>query len=415
MAREIERLRVLDIPKLRAVPGRHADGAGLFLQVIGDTASWLLKFTSPTTGKPREMGLGSLRDVKLAKARELAKQWRELIAEGKDPIEVRRERERADRAESAKKIEFEKYARQYVADHKSKWRSAKHAGQWIDTLERYVFPKIGKKDIAAITSKDVLALLQQEWEAKTETMARVQGRVSNILDSAVADELRADNPAAWARLKFKLPSPRTLKRQRGRHFAALEIDQLPEFMDKLRGRRGVAALALEFLILTAARTTEARLMTDDEVNYDTRTWTVPGPRMKNGKEHRVPLCDRAIEILKSVPRQKGNRHFFAVTPVGGLSNMAMYSLAQDIAKAMDVKLTVHGFRAVFRSWAEERTSYPHSVIELALAHTQSDALMRAYQRSDLWERRTNLANDWAGFCSGRKSADIVPLRVKGGA
>jgi integrase len=189
-------------------------------------------------------------------------------------------------------------------------------------------------------------------------------------------------------------------------------------MDRLRKRTGVAAKALELLILCASRTTEVRLMTDPEVNFEQRMWTVPGSRMKNGLEHRVPLVPRSIEILRTVPREKDNPHFFVgMTPRAGLSNMAMYTLAQDIADEMGVKATVHGMRAVFRSWAEERTSYPHSVIELALAHTQQDALMRAYQRSDLWARRVKLATEWAKFVASTpaEKGTVVALRPKGSA
>jgi hypothetical protein len=212
MARQVDRLRVLDIRKLRKRSGKHLDGNGLALQVMGATASWTLRYTF--RGRTREMGLGPLDTVGLAKARRLAKKARELIADGHDPIEVRRDREREERAKSANRIEFQVYARKYIDDHKSKWRSPVHRSQWLTSLEQYIFPRFGRKDIAAVTRKDVLDALKADWEAKTETMSRIQGRLSNIFDAAVADELRADNPAAWSILKFKLPSPRTLKRQR---------------------------------------------------------------------------------------------------------------------------------------------------------------------------------------------------------
>lgn len=410
MNRKADRLRVHDLRRLAETPGRHFDGGGLLLQVVGNSATWVLRFTKD--GRRRELGLGALQRVGLAEARRLAKDAHIQIAGGIDPIQARVERRIMEREARAGRITFEKFARQYVDDRRVEWKSAKHATQWLDSLDAYAKP-IMKKPVAAITYPDVLGCLKPHWLTKTETASRVQGRISNIMDRAVAKGLRSDNPAKWDLLKHDLPSASALKRKRVKHFAALPVPRLPGFMARLSQHQGIAPLALEFLILTCARVNEVAQIVDSEIDLAAKVWKVPGKRMKSAREHTVPLCERALQILKTVPREKNNPFIFAsgVHAGGHITNAALYKLAVDISDSLGHRSTVHGFRATFRTWASESTRFPHPVIELALAHTQPDPLLRAYQRSDLLAMRRKLAQQWATYAlTSPDERKVVPLR-----
>lgn len=415
MAREINKLKAVKLHKL-TIAGRHSDGNGLYLQVIksgsGYSRTWLFQYVSPLTGKVRQKGLGPLTTVGLSEARGIAGDMCRLVKKRIDPIATEREKTRKDRAASDAKVTFEKVARDYVAAHRSSWRNKIHASQWLTSLERYAFDKIGKLDISEVTKRHVIAILEPHWDDKTETMSRVQGRISNVFDAAVARDYRTDNPAHWTVLKHLLPSPRTLKRLRAKHHAAMLVDEVPAFMTKLRGNESMSARALEFTVLTVARTNETIGATWKEIDLDAKMWTIPGTRMKAGREHRVPLSDRAVQILRRLPRVNGNNYVFVGPSAnGGLSRMAMYALVQGMRKGV----TTHGFRSSFRDWAEERTAFPASVIEMALAHVQQDKTVAAYLRSQLWEKRKKLAAEWSKFCAtsvAAKGDNVVPLQSR---
>ncbi len=413
MNRRSDILRVKDLRRLQEKPGRYFDGGGLLLQVVGNSATWVLRFTKD--GRRREFGLGPLHKVGLAEARLLAKAAHSQIVNGKDPIDARAERRAKERLARAGRITFADFAREYVDDRRAEWKSAKHASQWLDSLDAYAKP-IMKKALAAISYPDVLACLKPHWLSKTETASRVQGRISNIMDRAVAKGLRPDNPAKWDLLKHDLSSASALKRQKIKHFAALPAPLLPEFLTSLRKRQGIAPMALEFLILTCARVNEVAGMVDAEVDFPAKVWKVPAERMKSGKEHSVPLCARALQILSAVPREKDNRFIFASgTHSGGhITNAALYKLTVDISDTLGHRSTVHGFRATFRTWASESTRFPHAVVELALAHAQPDPLLRAYQRSDLLALRRKLAEQWATYAlTSPNQRKVVPLKARG--
>jgi integrase len=272
------------------------------------------------------MGLGSLADFNLDEARERARKQRQLLTDGIDPLEARAAERAARALEAAKAITFEAAANSYFEQHQSKWKNAKHSAQFLSTLSAYVFPKIGRLSVAAIDTGLVLKCIEPIWTDKTETASRVRGRIEAVLDWATARQYRSgDNPASWKTIGKVLPAPDRLAKVN--HHAALPYPELPAFMAALADREGIAARALEFTILTAARTGETIGATWDEINLREKTWTVPANRIKGGKTHKVPLSDRVIELLKALPTEKGTQHVF-VGPVAGkgVSNMAMASV-----------------------------------------------------------------------------------------
>jgi integrase len=271
------------------------------------------------------MGLGSLADFNLDEARERARKQRQLLTDGIDPLEARAAERAARALEAAKAITFEAAANSYFEQHQSKWKNAKHSAQFLSTLSA-IFPKIGRLSVAAIDTGLVLKCIEPIWTDKTETASRVRGRIEAVLDWATARQYRSgDNPASWKTIGKVLPAPDRLAKVN--HHAALPYPELPAFMAALADREGIAARALEFTILTAARTGETIGATWDEINLREKTWTVPANRIKGGKTHKVPLSDRVIELLKALPTEKGNQHVF-VGPVAGkgVSNMAMASV-----------------------------------------------------------------------------------------
>jgi integrase len=352
------------IARLLDRPGRHFDTAGLYLQVQpkGEKAprksrgSWLLRYERD--GRERYMGLGRLSDFSLDEARARAKAARQLLADGIDPIEDRNAK-RAERAlAAAKALTFEDAAKQYFDQHEKKWRNAKHRAQFLATLRDYAFPKIGKLSVAAIDTGLVLKCLEPIWPTKTETASRVRGRIEAVLDWATVRGYRSgDNPARWkGHLDQVLPAPGSIARVN--HHAALPFTELPALMDLLTGRTGTAARALEFTILTAARTSEAIGATWPEIDLKSQVWTVPANRIKGGKEHRVPLSNRAVELLEALPRETDNPHVF-IGPSAGAGLVLRRVGHGDV--------TVHGFRSTFMDWAHEHTAFPKTVIDMALA------------------------------------------------
>ena len=411
MAQFVGRLTALKVLKVKK-PGMYADGAGLYLQVTGDgdkhvAKSWIYRFT--LGGRAREMGLGSLSTFGLAEARIKATECRRLTYEGIDPIEARRSARARVALDAAKTLTFKACAEQYIAAHGAGWRNAKHAAQWGSTLKTYAEPVIGSLPVQNIDTALMMKILEPVWSKKPETAGRLRGRIESVLDWATARGYRVgENPARWRGHLDKL-LPARAKVRRVKHHAALPYDELGEFIAALQAQDGVAARALEFLILTAARTGEVIGARPGEIKD--RVWTVPAERMKGGREHRVPLSAPALTIAESVKKEHASEFLFP----GGkrakpLSNMAMLALLRRMERP---DLTAHGFRSTFRDWAAERTNYPREVVEMALAHAINSKVEAAYRRGDLFAKRCSLMAEWAKFCTKTKSAgrgQVVPMR-----
>jgi integrase len=376
----------------------HADGAGLYLQVTGDggvnvSKSWIYRFK--LRGRAREMGLGSLSTFGLAEARTKAAECRKLTYEGIDPIEARRAERAKVALDTAKSLTFKECTEQYIAAHRAGWRNAKHAAQWSTTVKTYAEPVIGALPVQDIDTALVMKIIEPLWSKKPETAARLRGRIEAVLDWAAARGYRqGENPARWRGHLDKL-LPARAKVRKVKHHAALPYDELPEFITALRAQEGVSARALEFLILTAARTGEVIGALPAEITD--KVWTVPAGRMKGSKEHRVPLPAPAVAIVEKMHKEHGGTFLFP----GGksdkpLSNMAMLKLLERMGRA---DLTAHGFRSTFRDWAAERTSYPSEVVEMALAHAIDSKVEAAYRRGDLFEKRRQLMEEWAASTS----------------
>jgi integrase len=393
-------------------PGLYGDGKGLCLRVSeGAGKSWVLRYM--LNGRAREMGIGSYSDYTLSEARERARQYRKLVKEGVDPIELRRERRGAVLTERAKTVTFREAAEAYIKAHQVGWRNPKHAKQWPATLEAYVYPIFGPLSVQTIDVGLVMRSIEPIWATKPETASRVRGRIESILDWATARGYRqGENPARW-RGHLENLLPKKTKVRRVEHHAALPYTELPGFMAELRAQEGVAAHAFEFAILTVARTGEVIGARWSEINLDERLWTIPAERMKSGKEHRVPLCERAVELLKQMQKIREGEFVFP----GGkarrpLSNMAFLMLLRRMGRG---DLTAHGFRSTFSDWVTEKTNFPSEVREMALAHTVSDKVEAAYRRGDMLQKRRDLAAAWARYCSEPPGANVVDLPLAGSA
>ena len=406
MVKTLEKLTPLRVQRLKA-PGLYSDGGGLYLQIKAAGArSWVFRYRMGGRKTPRDMGLGSLETVSLADARGKATDKRNLILAGIDPIEARKRDKIAAALDATKAITFKECATAYIAAHREGWRNEKHAEQWTATLEAYAFPKIGKLPVRDIDAGAVLKVLEQKcddlsgkptfWTGKTETASRVRGRIEAILDWAKVRNYRSgENPARW-RGNLEHSLPKRSKVQKVKHHAALPYADIGAFIAALRVREGVAARALEFVILTTARTGEVTGARWREIDLDARLWTVPADRIKGGKTHRVPLSERAVEILEDAGLGKPDDYVFPGGKVGKpLSENAMLAV---LARMERDDLTSHGFRSTFRDWAAEQTNYPREVAEMALAHVVSDKVEAAYRRGDLFEKRRRLMDDWAGYC-----------------
>ena len=408
--RQKERLSAKAVTHART-PGYYADGGGLYLQVSpSGTKSWVFRYA--LAGRAREMGLGPLHTVMLADARRRAAACRLLLVDGIDPIEARNAKRAGDALDAARSITFTECAEAYIKTHRASWKNAKHADQWTNTLETYCGPVIGSLPVQAVDTGLVLKVLEPIWTAKPETATRLRARIERVLDWATVRTYRTgDNPARWRGHLDKL-LPALKKSKRVKHHPALPFDRMAEFMEALRTQEGIAARALELLILTAARTNEVIGATWEEIDLNAALWTIPASRMKAHREHRVPLSPRAVKLLQGLEAKRQGDYVFPGQREGApLSNMAMLALL----KRMDrTNLTVHGFRSTFRDWTSERTSYPREVCEMALAHAVGDKVEAAYRRGDLFEKRRRLMADWAKFCSTPKEAGkVLPLRRKG--
>jgi len=391
-------------------PGRYGDGGGLYLQ-IGPTGakSWLLRYM--LNRKAREMGLGAVALVPLAEAREKAIEARRLVKAGTDPLDARQAEQARARVESVKAITFTECAAAFIAAHEATWRNPKHRQQWSNTLTTYAGPVFGDLPVAAVDLALVLKALEPIWTEKPETASRLRGRIEQVLDWATVRGYRqGENPARWRGHLDKLLPARS-KVATVEHHAALPYAEIAAFLADLRGRDALAARALEFVILTGARTSEALNATWGEIDLAAAMWTIPGERMKAGREHRVPLSPQAVALLADLGkvREVGCDWVFPGTrPKRPLSQMALLMLLRRMGRG---DLTAHGFRSTFRDWAVEQTAFPREVAEAALAHVVGDKVEAAYRRGDLFDKRRRLMEAWADY--GYQPAGggaVVPLR-----
>lgn len=405
MARALHKLTDMTV-KAEKASGRHSDGGGLYLWVSpSGSKSWLFMWSRE--GKRREMGLGAYPVVTLAKARSKASDCRLAVEEGRDPI-----------AEKSKEAEptFAECAALYIESVKSEWRNAKHEYQWNQTLGDTYCRSIRSKRVSLITTDDVLKVLSPVWQAKNETASRLRGRIERVLEFAKVKGWRSgENPAAW-RGNLRNLLPRRQKLQRG-HQPAMPYSDVPAFMVRLRASEAMAARALEFTILTAARSGETIGAKWQEIDFHRKVWTVPAERMKGGETHVVALSSVAVDLLQRLQEIHTSGEFiFAGDPRPGnkqdakhgrpLSNMAMMMLLRRM-KLTDI--TVHGFRSAFRDWAGDETSFPRDVAEAALAHKVGNEVERAYRRSDALEKRRKLMQAWADYLAAAKKDNVSKL------
>jgi integrase len=353
------------------------------------------------------MGLGPLHTISLAKAREKARKCREMRLDGIDPLEERRRQRLQGKLDAARSVSFKDAAETYIRSHQAGWRNQRHAAQWPQSLGDFAFPVFGDLPVQAIDTGLVMKALEAIWTVKPETASRVRGRIEAVLDWAKARGYReGENPARW-RGHLENLLPKESKVRRVKHHAALPYSEIGTFMADLRQVDGIAARALEFLVLTMSRRDEVRGAKWNEFNLAERLWVVPGERMKNEKEHRVPLSDAALKLVLDVAEIRHGDHVFPGTKPGcPLSPPALLLVVRRLGHPT---ITNHGMRACFRSWVAETTSTPHEVAELALAHSVGDDVTRAYQRSDLFEKRRALAEAWSEFINGTEK--VVPFRA----
>ncbi|MBB3765043.1 tyrosine-type recombinase/integrase [Sphingomicrobium lutaoense] len=364
--------------------GRYGDGDGLYLVVgNGGAKSWVVRIQKD--GRRRDIGLGSAAKVPLRLARERAVSVRTQVEMGIDPI--------AERQRAAGVPTFKEAAKLVHAEHAPSWRNPKHRAQWLSSLEAYVFPAFGDRSVSQVEAADIRDALAAIWLDKPETARRLRQRVRTVIDWAVAKGYR-DGPLAMAVIDKALPR----QRARVQHHKALPYSELPEFSVAVKKKETIGRLALEFLILTAARSGEVRLSTWDEIDFDARLWTVPAERMKAGREHVVPISDAALDVLQraKLHRRGGSNLIFQGQKRGKpLSDMTLTKIVRDMGRS----ITVHGFRSTFRDWVAEQTDYPGEVAEAALAHTVADKTEAAYRRGSLLQKRTSLMGDWGRFVS----------------
>jgi len=385
--------------------GYYADGGGLYFRVSEfETRLWAFRYTRG--GKTREMGLGAYPDVTLKAARERAEKARELLRDDIDPIDRRKAARSAMLAAREAALTFEQCAAAFIAVKEHEWKNAKHGDQWRNTLTAYAYPVIGSLLVHHVDQTHILKILEPIWTTKTETASRLRGRLENVLDYATARGYRkGDNPARWrGHLDKLLATP--AKVAKVAHHAALSYTEAGSFMADLRQQAGMGARALEFAIVTAARSGEVRGATWAEVDIDQAVWNIPAGRMKAGREHRIPLSDAALELLQHLPRTDGSELLFPNTKGAALSDMTLTA----VLRRMGRQITAHGFRSTFRDWAGETTAYPREVIEHALAHQLKDKAEAAYARGTLFDKRRRLMADWAKFCATVANvASVTPI------
>ena len=415
MPRKARELSAIEVSRVTR-PGMHAVGgvAGLLMQVSDTGArSWILRiWVGPNR---RNIGLGGYPDVTLAQAREKAREMRLAVSEGRDPLAERQAARAALWADQARSLTFEKAVEKYLAAKLGEFRNEKHKKQWRSSLDAYALPALGPMAVDAIEVRDVLRALEPIWAVKTETASRLRGRIEAVLSWAtVSGNRTGDNPARWkGNLDALLPKPSRVAKVR--HHPALALVDAADWMADLRARDGIATRALEFVALTAARSGEVRGATWAEMDLASGLWTIPADKMKAGKEHRVPLTEEALALLKALP--KTGNYVFPAARGGMLSDMALSACMRRIQKASGGRYTdaasgrpavPHGLRSTFRDWAAER-GFDRDMAEIALAHTVGSDVERAYRRGDMLERRRAMAQAWADFLAGRQNETVVQI------
>ena len=380
----------------------HADGSGLYLYVKAAGAkSWIFRYQ--IKGRRREMGLGALQHLEPVSARAESARLKALVAGGVDPIEKKRAaREAAQKADADLELErevlaatFRVAAEKYMAAQEAGWRNGKHRQQWENTLKTYAYPIIGELPVRDVTATHVLEVLQPIWSTKPETASRVRMRIEAVLNSAKLMGWRAgENPAVW-RGGLEALLPRTSKVKAVRHHPAMPWQEIGSFMEKLRARDGISPRAVEFTILTAARSGEVRHARWDEIDLGKGVWIVPPDKMKAGREHRVPLSEPAKALLKQLPRIEGCPWVFPGARNTPMSDMSLSAVLKRMGLG---HYTVHGFRSSFRDWAAEHTHHSPETVEMALAHAVSNKVEAAYRRGDMFVKRYALMEDWGEWC-----------------
>ncbi len=395
MARQIGKLSALTVSRVKG-KGLYPDGGNLYLQVGSTGAkSWIFRYM--INGTARTMGLGALHAVSLADARDKAGECRKLLSSDIDPLKSRKEDQARKKLAAARGMTFKQCAEAYIEAHKAGWRNDKHIWQWENSLSRFAYPTLGNLPVQDIDVALVMKVLEPIWKEKTETASRLRGRIESILDWATVREYRqGDNPARW-RGKLDNLLPRPSKVQKVQHHPALPYADMNEFMEAVGKETGLAARALELVILTATRTSEVIGAQWKEFDLKQKLWTIPANRIKAGREHRIPLSDAALAILKKLEKVKIGDYVFPGGRKGKpLSNMALLVLLRRMEWT---DITVHGFRSSFRDWAAEQTNFPREIAEEALAHILTNRVEAAYRRSDLFDKRRQMMVAWARYCA----------------
>jgi integrase len=405
MARTVHRLTAVGINRLKA-PGLYSDGGNLNFRIANaGSRSWVFRFAK--NGRTRDAGLGPYPEVSLADARIKAFEWRKLLVAGIDPLDQRNAARASDLVAASKSVTFDDCLAGYVAAHESAWRSVKHAKQWRASLTAYASPVFGRLPVSAIDTAMVMRVLEPIWAFKPTTASRVRGRVENVLDWAKVRGYRRDeNPARWkGHLDHLLPSKS--KVQAIEHHAAMPYAEIGGFMGQLREKPNISARALEFLILTGARSGEVIGVTWDEIDLTAKVWVVPAFRMKAKREHRVPLTAAVLAVLKAMEAIRQSDYVFPGIGGGRLGINSLHFLLSTMGEGV----SVHGFRSTFRDWAAERTALPRELAEMALAHSVGSAVEAAYRRTDLFDKRRRLMEAWAEFC-GRRDGGATVTRMR---
>lgn len=409
MTRGIHKLKARTV-ETASDTGLYGDGGGLYLQITkAGVKSWLFRYMR--NGKARGMGLGPLHTVSLAEARNKAHECRAMLLEGIDPLDAKENTRKALVAAASKSKTFEQCAIDYIEANKAGWKNAKHKEQWENTLKTYAHPFIGVMPVELVEVGNIMDVLKPIWTTKTETASRLRGRIESVLGWAIAHGYRSgDNPARWrGHLDKLLPKPASVAKVI--HHPALPYTEIGAFIRRLREDSSISAAAMEFLILTAARTSEAIAATFQEFDLNNAIWTVPSGRMKAARPHRVALSVRAIEIVKHMKKVSRSKYVFPGRQSDKhLSNMALLQLLERMKRD---DITAHGFRSTFRDWAAECTNHSREICEAALAHVVKDKTEAAYQRGDLFQKRARLMADWADYCNDCGTEVIPPPSADG--
>lgn len=389
---------------LKSLPnGSHADGGNLYLLVRGVSRSWVFRYVG-TDGKRKNMGLGPLQSLTLAEARKIASTLRQQLRHPMnaiDPLTAKRASRQLASIEKKREMTFKECATAYIDAHRTEWKNPKHCQQWENTLATYAYPIFGDIYVELIDESLVMNALLPIWTSKTETAKRLRGRIESILDWANFNKFRqGENPARWkGHLEHSLARPSKVSKVV--HHPALDFEEIARFRESLKMREGASARALEFVILTAARSGEVRNARWTEIDLNKKIWIIPAERMKMGREHRVALSDASITLLNSMPRLEDCPYIFpGAKPSTPMSDMSLTAVLRRMNRS---DITVHGFRSTFRDWVAETTNYPHELAEMALAHVVSNKVEAAYRRGDMLDKRFNMMNDWALYTESTKS------------